>query len=39
MILPSVFLAALILVPFAAPLITGADPVRISVRDRLALPS
>ncbi|MDR7124549.1 dipeptide/oligopeptide/nickel ABC transporter permease/ATP-binding protein [Pseudotabrizicola sp. 4114] len=39
MILPGILLAALILIPFAAPLITGADPVQISVRDRLALPS
>jgi peptide/nickel transport system permease protein len=39
MILPSLFLAALILIPFAAPLITGADPVKIAVRDRLAAPS
>lgn len=39
MILPSVLLAALILIPFAAPLLTDADPIRISVRERLASPS
>ncbi|WP_054006199.1 dipeptide/oligopeptide/nickel ABC transporter permease/ATP-binding protein [Cypionkella psychrotolerans] len=39
MILPTLLLAALILIPFAAPLITGADPVQIAVRDRLAPPS
>ncbi|MEI4472922.1 dipeptide/oligopeptide/nickel ABC transporter permease/ATP-binding protein [Frigidibacter sp. MR17.24] len=39
MILPTALLAALIIIPFAAPLITGADPVQISVRNRLAAPS
>ncbi|MCJ8139039.1 dipeptide/oligopeptide/nickel ABC transporter permease/ATP-binding protein [Falsirhodobacter halotolerans] len=39
MILPAVFLGALILIPFAAPLITSDNPIQISVRDRLAAPS
>ena len=39
MILPTVLLAALIVTPFAAPLITDANPIQISVRDRLAAPS
>ncbi|WP_325265746.1 dipeptide/oligopeptide/nickel ABC transporter permease/ATP-binding protein [uncultured Rhizobium sp.] len=38
MILPSLFLAALIIIPFAAPLITADDPVKIAVRYRLAAP-
>lgn len=38
MILPSLFLAALIFIPFAAPLITADDPVKIAVRYRLAAP-
>ena len=39
MIVPSVLLAALIIIPFAAPLITDANPIRISVRERLSPPS
>lgn len=39
MILPSLLLAVIIILPFAAPMITGADPVKIAVRDRLAAPS
>ncbi|NKN39851.1 dipeptide/oligopeptide/nickel ABC transporter permease/ATP-binding protein, partial [Agrobacterium sp. a22-2] len=39
MILPSILLVALILIPFAAPLLTDADPIKIAVRNRLAAPS
>ena len=39
MILPSLLLAALIIIPFAAPLITSEDPIKIAVRARLAAPS
>jgi len=39
MVLPAILLAALLVVPFAAPLITPHDPVQIAVRDRLAAPS
>lgn len=38
MILPSLLLATLIIVPFAAPLITADDPVKIAVRYRMAAP-
>jgi peptide/nickel transport system permease protein len=38
MFLPSVLLAALIIIPFAAPLITAEDPIKIAVRYRLAAP-
>jgi peptide/nickel transport system permease protein len=38
MIVPSLLLAALIIIPFAAPLITADDPVKIAVRYRLAAP-
>ncbi|MDQ0137556.1 peptide/nickel transport system permease protein [Neorhizobium galegae] len=38
MLLPSVLLAALIIIPFSAPLITAEDPIKIAVRYRLAAP-
>jgi len=38
MILPSLLLGALIVIPFAAPLITVEDPIKIAVRFRLAAP-
>ncbi|CDZ26530.1 Peptide/opine/nickel uptake family ABC transporter, permease/ATP-binding protein [Neorhizobium galegae bv. officinalis] len=38
MFLPSVLLAALIIIPFSAPLITAEDPIKIAVRYRLAAP-
>ncbi|MGV8937344.1 MAG: dipeptide/oligopeptide/nickel ABC transporter permease/ATP-binding protein [Allorhizobium sp.] len=38
MILPSLLLAALIIIPFAAPLITADDPIKIAVRYRLSAP-
>ena len=39
MILPTILLATLIVTPFAAPLFTDANPIQISVRERLAAPS
>jgi len=39
LIAPSLLLLLIILVPFMASVITSADPVKISVRERLALPS
>jgi len=39
MVLPSLLLAALLVIPFAAPLLTPHDPVQIAVRDRLSPPS
>jgi len=39
LIAPGLLLFFVILLPFMASLITSADPVRISVRERLALPS
>lgn len=39
MVLPGVFLIALVVIPFAAPLLTGADPVEMSIPDRFAGPS
>ena len=39
MVLPSLLLAALILIPFAAPLITGADPTAMAIPQRFAPPS
>jgi peptide/nickel transport system permease protein len=38
MIVPSILLAALIIIPFAAPLITAEDPIKIAVRYRMAAP-
>jgi peptide/nickel transport system permease protein len=38
MILPSLLLGALIVIPFAAPLITAEDPIKMGVRYRLAAP-
>jgi len=39
LVFPSILLMLVIILPFMASLITEADPVKISVRERLALPS
>ena len=39
MILPTVLLATLIVTPFAAPLLTGADPTAMAIPQRFAAPS
>lgn len=39
MLLPTILLAALVIIPFAAPLITGADPTQMAIPQRFAAPS
>ncbi|MGZ9724128.1 dipeptide/oligopeptide/nickel ABC transporter permease/ATP-binding protein [Rhizobium miluonense] len=39
LIVPTVLLLLVLVIPFLASFITSADPVKIAVRDRLALPS
>jgi peptide/nickel transport system permease protein len=39
MVFPTILLAALVIIPFAAPLITGADPTQMAIPQRFAGPS